>query len=352
MARSLAIALVALIAVAATASSAAPLLQDALDAGWESRWTHSSDAKYTGRFKSADKGGVQVREAVEREGERESAREKSRKSIGAIDLRGGRELLMAIVLRAAKRVKLELFASFLSRYRRSKRRSRGIRGQKGSGRGPDQGKRARAGRGRSERKRGSIAIVSFSNVNAGERMSLCVAASCSALRIRFFPVGGKKEIHFLRFARRENRNSSSRVSENDRSREKMPENARAIEKKNSERCRRARNSKKTPKTKKLSLQSPDPAKHYGLTRVLAAPVKLANAENKDFVFQYDVKFTDGMTCGGEEEDEEEREKEQRENEIFFLGLKTRNFFLLLFSRARRFPPRCSSLPLSRNKTNQ
>jgi hypothetical protein len=60
MARSLAIALVALIAVAATASSAAPLLQDALDAGWESRWTHSSDAKYTGRFKSADKGGVEV----------------------------------------------------------------------------------------------------------------------------------------------------------------------------------------------------------------------------------------------------------------------------------------------------
>jgi hypothetical protein len=62
MARTLAIALVALAATAAS-SSAAPLLQDALDAGWESRWTHSSDAKYTGRFQSADKGaGVQVRD--------------------------------------------------------------------------------------------------------------------------------------------------------------------------------------------------------------------------------------------------------------------------------------------------
>ena len=57
----LAIALVALVA-ATVSSSAAPLLQDALDAGWESRWTHSSDAKYTGRFTSSDKGGVQVRE--------------------------------------------------------------------------------------------------------------------------------------------------------------------------------------------------------------------------------------------------------------------------------------------------
>ena len=44
------------------AATAAPLLNDALDAGWESRWTHSSDDKYTGRFTSADKGaGVQVR---------------------------------------------------------------------------------------------------------------------------------------------------------------------------------------------------------------------------------------------------------------------------------------------------
>ena len=85
MARSLAI--LALVAVAATASSssAAPLLQDALDAGWESRWTHSSDAKYTGRFKSSDKGGVQVREGRgsallrERERERESERERERK---------------------------------------------------------------------------------------------------------------------------------------------------------------------------------------------------------------------------------------------------------------------------------
>lgn len=61
MARSVAaLALAAL--MAASSSSAVPILQDALDAGWESRWTHSSDAKYTGRFTSSDKGGVQVRE--------------------------------------------------------------------------------------------------------------------------------------------------------------------------------------------------------------------------------------------------------------------------------------------------
>ena len=61
MARS--VAILALAAhMAASSSSAVPILQDALDAGWESRWTHSSDAKYTGRFTSSDKGGVQVRE--------------------------------------------------------------------------------------------------------------------------------------------------------------------------------------------------------------------------------------------------------------------------------------------------
>ena len=77
--------------------------------------------------------------------------------------------------------------------------------------------------------------------------------------------------------------------------------------------------KKLPKKlSKKTLQSPDPAKHYGLTRVLDAPVKLANAENKDFVFQYDVKFTDGLTCGGKE-DEEERETE-RERTRFCLDL--------------------------------
>jgi len=32
--------------------------------------------------------------------------------------------------------------------------------------------------------------------------------------------------------------------------------------------------------------------------VLDAPVTLANVDAKDFVFQYDVKFTDGLTCGG------------------------------------------------------
>lgn len=84
------------------------------------------------------------------------------------------------------------------------------------------------------------------------------------------------------------------------------------------------NSTKTNLSKKkTSPQSPDPAKHYGLTRVLDAPVKLANAENKDFVFQYDVKFTDGLTCGGEEEG---RRREREKNEIFLFGdLKTRNF---------------------------
>ena len=61
MARSVAILALAAL-MAASSSSAVPILQDALDAGWESRWTHSSDAKYTGRFTSSDKGGVQVRE--------------------------------------------------------------------------------------------------------------------------------------------------------------------------------------------------------------------------------------------------------------------------------------------------
>ena len=65
-----------------------------------------------------------------------------------------------------------------------------------------------------------------------------------------------------------------------------------------------KNSKNSTSTtsKLLKSQSPDPAKHYGLTRVLDAPVTLANAEGKDFVFQYDVKFADGLTCGGEEEE--------------------------------------------------
>lgn len=83
MARSLAIALVALVA-ATVSSSAAPLLQDALDAGWESRWTHSSDAKYTGRFTSSDKAGVQVRGRGEWLREREEEeREKNEKKASA-----------------------------------------------------------------------------------------------------------------------------------------------------------------------------------------------------------------------------------------------------------------------------
>ena len=68
-----------------------------------------------------------------------------------------------------------------------------------------------------------------------------------------------------------------------------------------EKKKKLKTKKKNQKPQKPFFQSPDPAKHYGLTRVLDAPVKLANADKKDFVFQYDVKFTDGLTCGGEEQ---------------------------------------------------
>ena len=80
--KAIAITLAALVVAAAAAStSAAPLLQDALDAGWESRWTHSSDAKYTGRFTSADKGaGVQVREREREKGKKRKRRRKRRRA--------------------------------------------------------------------------------------------------------------------------------------------------------------------------------------------------------------------------------------------------------------------------------
>ena len=77
---------------------------------------------------------------------------------------------------------------------------------------------------------------------------------------------------------------------------------RAIGGENSEQSSKKLKTKKKLKTQK-TFQSPDPAKHYGLTRVLDAPVTLANADKKDFVFQYDVKFVDGLTCGGEEVDD-------------------------------------------------
>lgn len=97
MARTLGIALVALVvAAAASAALAAPLLQDALDAGWESRWTHSSDAKYTGRFKSADEGGVQVSGFVSGSGGGGREARESEKSIRSIDPREERELFLCL----------------------------------------------------------------------------------------------------------------------------------------------------------------------------------------------------------------------------------------------------------------
>ena len=135
--------------------------------------------------------------------------------------------------------------------------------------------------------------------------------------------------------------------------------ARAIEEKKQRTMGKTQKLKisKSPRPTKKTLsppQSPDPAKHYGLTRVLDAPVKLANAENKEFVFQYDVKFTDGLTCGGEQR-KNERERERELREIFFLldVEIARNFFFFFFfffSLARAFPllslPHSLSLSLS------
>ena len=77
---------------------------------------------------------------------------------------------------------------------------------------------------------------------------------------------------------------------------------RKLEKKGRERSKTANVEEKKlkieKKNSKKNSQSPDPAKHYGLSRILDTPVTLANADAKDFVFQYDVKFSDGLTCGG------------------------------------------------------
>ena len=136
--------------------------------------------------------------------------------------------------------------------------------------------------------------------------------------------------------------------------------ARAIEEKKQRTMGKTQKLKisKSPRPTKKTLsppQSPDPAKHYGLTRVLDAPVKLANAENKEFVFQYDVKFTDGLTCGGEQR-KNERERERELREIFFLldVEIARNFFFFFFfffSLARAVPL-LSLFPSSKNNNKK
>lgn len=121
-----ALAAIALVALVATAASAAPLLSDSLGAGWESRWTHSSDAKYSGRFKSAEKGdGVQVRNLGwrERDGGKE-IKERHRKK--GNDLKAGREeeasssLFVVIFARCGNGHFSRRFVSVLEREMRSK----------------------------------------------------------------------------------------------------------------------------------------------------------------------------------------------------------------------------------------